>query len=183
MRLSNLSNVTKLKLLGFPRGSIVKNPPGNAGDAGSIPGSGRTPGKEMAIHSGILAWRIPWTQEPVRLHPWGGKELDMTEQLTHSQFSFYVWKEVCYWVGSRRMFQVEESPNSREMLHFLFGEKVGLWARGRLTLHPCPFYSFNTFLTPVSHNEYHFSLWGRKMDDSCQNEWGKYCLLFIVLYN
>ena len=44
MRLSNLSKVTNLKLLGFPRASIVKNPPGNAGDAGSIPGSGRSPG-------------------------------------------------------------------------------------------------------------------------------------------
>ena len=34
----------------------------------------------MATHSSILAWRIPWTEEPGRLHsPWGHKELDMTE--------------------------------------------------------------------------------------------------------
>ena len=32
-------------LLGLPGGSVVKNPPGNAGDAGSIPGSGRLPGE------------------------------------------------------------------------------------------------------------------------------------------
>ena len=32
-----------LKGSGFPGGSVVKNPPGNAGDAGSIPGSGRSP--------------------------------------------------------------------------------------------------------------------------------------------
>ena len=31
--------------LGFPGGSVVKNPPANAGDAGSIPGSGRSPGE------------------------------------------------------------------------------------------------------------------------------------------
>ena len=31
----------------------------NAGDAGLIPGSGRSPGKEMAIHCSILAWKIP----------------------------------------------------------------------------------------------------------------------------
>ena len=31
--------------MGFPDGSAVKNPPANAGDAGSIPGSGRFPGK------------------------------------------------------------------------------------------------------------------------------------------
>ena len=30
---------------GFPGGSVVKNPPVNAGDLGSIPGSGRSPGE------------------------------------------------------------------------------------------------------------------------------------------
>ena len=30
---------------GFPGGSVVKNPPANAGDAGSMPGSGRSPGE------------------------------------------------------------------------------------------------------------------------------------------
>ena len=30
---------------GFPGGSVVKNPPASAGDAGSIPGSGRSPGE------------------------------------------------------------------------------------------------------------------------------------------
>ena len=39
-------------------------------------------GKGMATHSRILAWRIPWTEEPAGLHPWGCKELDMTEQLS-----------------------------------------------------------------------------------------------------
>ena len=33
-------------------------------DVGSIPGSGRSPGDAMATHSSILAWRIPWTEEP-----------------------------------------------------------------------------------------------------------------------
>ena len=53
--------------LGFPSDSVVKNPPGNAGDAGLIPVSGRTPGGGMATHSGILAWEISWTEEPGRL--------------------------------------------------------------------------------------------------------------------
>ena len=35
----------------------------NAGDPGSIPGSGRSLGEEMATHSGVLAWKIPWTEE------------------------------------------------------------------------------------------------------------------------
>ena len=38
----------------------------NVGDVGLIPGSGRSPG--MATHSSILAWEIPWTEEPSRLH-------------------------------------------------------------------------------------------------------------------
>ena len=38
--------------------------------------------KEMATHSSMLAWRIPWTEELGRLHsPWGHKESDTTEQL------------------------------------------------------------------------------------------------------
>ena len=34
--------------------------------------------KEMAIHSSILAWEIPWTEEPGRLQSKGSQELDMT---------------------------------------------------------------------------------------------------------
>ena len=49
---------------GFPSGSAVKNPPANAVDVGLILGSGRSPEKEMATHSSILAWEIPWTEEP-----------------------------------------------------------------------------------------------------------------------
>ena len=36
--------------------------------------------KGMAIHSSILAWRIPWTEEPGGLYsPWDHKESDTTE--------------------------------------------------------------------------------------------------------
>ena len=34
--------------------------------------------KEMATHSSILAWRIPWTEEPGRLQSMGLQELDTT---------------------------------------------------------------------------------------------------------
>ena len=46
---------------------MVKNLPASAGDIrtmGSISGLGRSPGEGMATHSSILAWRIPWTEEP-----------------------------------------------------------------------------------------------------------------------
>ena len=38
----------------------------SARDTGSIPGWGRFPGEEMAAHSSILVWEIPWTEEPGR---------------------------------------------------------------------------------------------------------------------
>jgi len=46
--------------------------------------------KEMATHSSILAWRIPWTEEPgVGYSPRGGKESDTTERLHFHFHSFY----------------------------------------------------------------------------------------------
>ena len=53
--------------LGFPGGSDSKESACNAGDPGSIPGSGRPLEKEMTTHSSILVWRISWTEEPGRL--------------------------------------------------------------------------------------------------------------------
>ena len=44
----------------FPSGSVVKNLPTTAGDAGSIFGSGRSPGEG----NGVLAWEIPWREPP-----------------------------------------------------------------------------------------------------------------------
>ena len=49
-----------------------------AGDEGSIPGWGKTLEKEMATYSNILAWEIPWTEEPNRLQSMGLQESDMT---------------------------------------------------------------------------------------------------------
>ena len=60
---------------GFPGGSEVKASASNAGDLGLIPGSGRSLEKEMAIHSSILAWRIPWTEKPSRLQPTGSQRV------------------------------------------------------------------------------------------------------------
>ena len=49
---------------------MVKNPPASAGDVrdvGSIPGWEDPLEEGIATHSSILAWRIPWTEEPGRL--------------------------------------------------------------------------------------------------------------------
>ena len=81
-----------LDLVGFPGGSEVKASACNVGDLGSITGSGRSPEdingnplqysclgnpmedpleKEMETHSSILAWEIPWTEDPGGLQPMG----------------------------------------------------------------------------------------------------------------
>ena len=47
-----------------PGGTVAKNlpaPAGDAGDVGSIPGSGRSL-EEMTAYSSILVWKIPWTE-------------------------------------------------------------------------------------------------------------------------
>ena len=52
---------------------MVKNLPANAGDTDSIPG--RSPGGGMITQSSILAWRIPWTEEPGRLQSIGSQRV------------------------------------------------------------------------------------------------------------
>ena len=64
---------------GFPGFSVGKESTQNARDVGSISGSGRSLGKEMATHSSIFAWEITWTEEPGVYSPWGCIELDITE--------------------------------------------------------------------------------------------------------
>ena len=54
---------------GFPGCSVVKNPPTNAGSTSSIPGLGRSPGGGNGNPLRILAWGIPWTEEPGGLQP------------------------------------------------------------------------------------------------------------------
>ena len=48
---------------GFPGGSVVNNPSANAGDPDLVPGTEDLE-KEIATHSSILAWRMPWTEKP-----------------------------------------------------------------------------------------------------------------------
>ena len=53
---------------------MVKNPPVNAGDlrdAGLISGLGRSPGVGKATHFSVLAWEIPWAEEPGGLSSMG----------------------------------------------------------------------------------------------------------------
>ena len=64
---------------------LVKNPPASVGDAGSIPGSRRSPeeGNGSPLQESCL--EIPWTEEPRGLQSMGLQESDMTEQLNNNK--------------------------------------------------------------------------------------------------
>ena len=74
--------------MGLPGGSVIQNLPANAQDAGdmaSTPGSGRSTEEEMATHSSILAWEIPWTEEP------GGLQSMGLQKVSHDLMPEHVW--------------------------------------------------------------------------------------------
>ena len=58
-------------------------------NADLIPGLGRSPGEGNDDHSSILAWKIPWTEEPVGCRPWGHKESGKTEHTCMHTCSLY----------------------------------------------------------------------------------------------
>ena len=68
-----------VKLDMLPGGSVVKNLPANAGDtedASSILGSGRSLGEGIAMHSNVLSWNSPWTEEPGELQSVGSQRIN-----------------------------------------------------------------------------------------------------------
>ena len=73
--------------VGFPGALVVKNPPTNAGtvrDLGSISGLARSPEEGMATHPSILAWRIPWTEEPGGVQAVGSQSRTRLSDLAHT---------------------------------------------------------------------------------------------------
>ena len=64
---------------GFPPTSVGKESACDAGDMVQLLGREDPLEKEMATHCSILAWRIPWTEEPGGLQSMGWQESDTTE--------------------------------------------------------------------------------------------------------
>ena len=67
---------------------VVKNPPATAGDLTQVPFPGRDDPLEegMATHSSVLAWRIPWTEEPCGLQSMGSQGVGHNlNDLIHTQ--------------------------------------------------------------------------------------------------
>ena len=59
----------------FPGSSDGKESACNSGDPGLIPGWGRSPGEGNGYHASVLAWRIPWTEEPGGLQSMGSQRV------------------------------------------------------------------------------------------------------------
>ena len=73
--------------MGFPAGTVVKNPLANAGEQETRVRSLSQEDaleKEMATHSSIIAWKSHRQRSPAGYSPWGRKESDMTERLSTS---------------------------------------------------------------------------------------------------
>ena len=81
--------------------------------------------KGMATHSSILAWRIPWTEEPARLQSWGRKESDTTEELSTVQHSindiiFFPFLLITNWSSGRLINVNDGNWYSLEILVLVF---------------------------------------------------------------
>ena len=61
--------------MGIPGGSVVKNPPANAGSTGLIPESGRSPGEGHGNPLQYSCLKNPWTEEPGGLQFMGSKRV------------------------------------------------------------------------------------------------------------
>ena len=97
---------------------MVKNTSANAGDAGSIPWLGRSPGGEMATHSSILAWTIPWTEEPGGLQSKRLQRVDLIERL--STHSYYVRVTGGHSSLNQSYYQRSARNSSQEGRHLVF---------------------------------------------------------------
>ena len=64
--------------MGFPHSSVYKNPPAMQETQVRFLGQEDPLEKEMETHSSILAWKIPWTEEPGGLQSMGLQESDTT---------------------------------------------------------------------------------------------------------
>ena len=79
----------------------------NARDTGRSLGREDPLEKEMAMHSSILAWRIPWTESLVGYSLCNRKEQDMIEQLIHSTAYVQLNSECCFYSSFQSMISVK----------------------------------------------------------------------------
>ena len=72
--LNNLGSLLTVLYCSFPRGSVVKNLPANAGDTGLIPGLGIYPEKKIAAHLAFMPGKSHGQEEPGELPSMGSQK-------------------------------------------------------------------------------------------------------------
>ena len=86
--------------------------------------------KEVATHSSILAWRIPWTEEPGSYSPWGHKELDMTERLSNNNKPSSYWYFIVSMEGNKAYRALKGRPTTS--LPITFSSLLSLFSGGSI---------------------------------------------------
>ena len=127
---------------GFLSGSVVKNPPTMQETQETrvwFAGSGRSPGEESGNHSSILAWKIPWTEEPGRLqskgsqrvrHDWMKEQKQTERESAVSSYHFvnlyviYFWNPLCL---QSEVLCLSLPPYTRETQHKVQAPDVHVW--------------------------------------------------------
>ena len=92
--LCSFLRLNKIPLLGFPGGSVVNNPPAmKESQKTQVQLLGRDDPLEedMATHSGILAWRIPWTEESAGLPSIGSQRPEATWDACNILLHTHIW--------------------------------------------------------------------------------------------
>ena len=129
--------------LGFPDGSSSKESICNARDVGDSLGQEDPLEKKMAIHSGILAWEIPWTEEPEELQSMGSQRVghdwvytDMLVWWTSKMFRrisvrfLTIWRKRGSWDVGKRSHQNQYFHPKRKMIwasSLPYSEKFIFW--------------------------------------------------------
>ena len=114
---------------GFSGGAVVKNPPLNAGDTrhlGLMLGGEDPLEKEMAACFIILAWKIPWTEEPGRLQSMGLQRVTHDWALTHSLTCSVILVIFDIMMPVFSIVAIIQQMCSRKIL-FMFSLRSGLW--------------------------------------------------------
>ena len=84
-----------MKKSDLPGGSVVNNPPANAGDprdVGSIPGSGRRPWVGNGNPLQYSCWKLPWTEELGGLQSMGSQRVGHKWARTHTRSNQLEWQ-------------------------------------------------------------------------------------------
>ena len=103
----------------------------NTGDAGytsSVPGLGRSPRGGHAIHSNILAWRIPWTEETGGLQSIRSQRVvNNWNDLPHMHDCYVLWVLIIIWFLEYLEEEKEQKQNLKEISINSEGLGIDLW--------------------------------------------------------